>query len=79
MPNYDGNGPVAGSRNALQGMGRGMGPCSQGFRKGFGCNRFFNRRFVSAKEETEYLKEEKDLLEKDLQALNERIGDLEKA
>lgn len=78
MPNYDGSGPIAGSRNTLRGMGRGMGPCSKGFRKGFGCNGFLNRRFVSSKEEAGYLKEEKDLLEKDLNALNERLGEIEK-
>ncbi len=51
--------------------GRGMGFCGGGFGMGYG------RRFVSKKEEKEMLEEEASYLQKELEAIKERISELE--
>ena len=62
MPRFDGTGPMGqGPRT-----GRGMGNC------GYGCV----RRFYSKKEESEMLKEEEQILEKDLKAIKERLSEI---
>ncbi|MDD3046400.1 MAG: DUF5320 domain-containing protein [Candidatus Pacebacteria bacterium] len=73
MPNLDKTGP----EGRGEGTGRGMGSCFNrsglGFKRGFGCRRFFTN-----KEESEMLKEEAEILEKELKAVKERITEIEK-
>ncbi|MFA5714867.1 MAG: DUF5320 domain-containing protein [Candidatus Paceibacterota bacterium] len=72
MPGFDKTGP----EGLGEGTGRGMGPCCTknglGFRRGFGCRRFFTK-----KEESELLKEEAEALEGELKAVKERIAEIE--
>jgi len=72
MPNLDKTGP----EGKGVGTGRGMGPCcgrgGLGLRRGFGC-----RRFSTDKEESELLKEDAEILGRELQAIKERITEIE--
>lgn len=72
MPNLDKTGP----EGKGAGTGRGMGSCCNraglGLRRGFGC-----RRFSTDKEEPELLKEDAEILERELKAVKERIAEIE--
>ncbi len=72
MPNLDKTGP----EGMGPGTGRKMGHCysgmRQGFGRGFGCRRFFTKT-----EESELLKEEVEILEAELKAVKERLGEIE--
>lgn len=68
MPKFNGTGPMGYG----PGTGRGLGPCCA---KGYG-RRF--RRFSSAKNEIEALKEEKEMLKNELKAIDEDIDAMEK-
>lgn len=71
MPKFDGTGPLGYG----MGTGRRMGPCCsnvQNFR-GFNCG----RRFLTKKEEEEVLKEEIENMEKETEALKERLSEIE--
>lgn len=65
MPNLDKTGP----EGRGEGTGRGMGSCFNrsglGFKRGFGCRRFFTN------------KEEAEMLEKELKAVKERISEIQ--
>ena len=69
MPRFNGTGPQG------QGpmTGRGLGPCGgdRGYGRGFGY-----RRFYTQKEEGEILKDEQEMLEQELKAIKERLGEL---
>ncbi len=69
MPGFDKTGP----QGFGQLTGRGMGPCGLGM----GYGRGFGRRFYSRKEEVELLKEEINELEKEKDAIRERLSELE--
>ena len=80
MPGFDrtgpfGNGPMT---------GRGFGPCGRGMGRGMGRGRGF-RRFAPAQayeytkeDEAADLKMEKELAERDLKAINDRLKELGK-
>lgn len=78
MPRFDETGPLG--RGPM--TGRGLGPCGRGLRRGFGTGL---RRFAQAPAQQTYTKEqegadlkaEKELLERDLKAIVERIKELE--
>ncbi|MBD3300035.1 MAG: hypothetical protein GF347_01660 [Candidatus Moranbacteria bacterium] len=72
MPDFDGRGPM-GNRMT----GRGMGPCTRGMNQGFGGGRFYGRRFISDTEEKNLLQDEKEYLEKELNAVNERLSKMD--
>ncbi len=82
MPGYDGTGPLGRGPN-----GRGLGPCGQGNIEprrrsfaldvvGMGRSRFgwFNRPIVDEKED---LKAERNWLKQQLDAINERLTEIE--
>ncbi|HLE06600.1 MAG TPA: DUF5320 domain-containing protein [Candidatus Nanoarchaeia archaeon] len=58
MPNRDGTGPI-------NGLGKGLGPCGNGMRRGFGC-RWSN---ISKEEEKKMLENQKEAIEKRLKEL----------
>jgi hypothetical protein len=69
MPNLDKTGPMSqGSKT-----GRGLGPCSGGIRRGWGCCGGFGlrRRFTSPKNELAALEEEEKMLKEELEAIRE--------
>ncbi|MBD3311879.1 hypothetical protein GF352_00235 [archaeon] len=68
MPFYDGTGP----RGMGPMTGRGLGPCGRGlgFRRGYAYR-------PSRTSEKELLKEDKKLLEKELEEINKRLKELE--
>ena len=78
MPRFNGTGPLG--RGPM--TGRGLGPCGRGLRRGFGTG---SRRFAQVPAQQTYTKEqeradlkaEKELLEKDLKSIDERIKELE--
>lgn len=81
MPRFDGTGPLgAGPRT-----GRGLGPCGggmawgRGYGRGFGwccpyCSSSYPR--LTKKEEAEVLTGEAEILEEELKAVKERLGNL---
>jgi len=68
MPRFDGTGPLGYG----PATGRGVGPCFFGGGRGW-----YGRRFISKGEEAEMLKEEMKDLENELQAVKERLSELE--
>ncbi len=86
MPGFDRTGPLG--RGPM--TGRGLGPCGRGvaFRRGLGlrtCRLWYTREQFQPKaypqhakeQETEDLKAEKGLMERELKAIEERIKGLE--
>ncbi|MBD3245210.1 MAG: hypothetical protein GF335_04415 [Candidatus Moranbacteria bacterium] len=72
MPGLDGTGPM-GNRMT----GRGLGSCGRGRKGAFGTNKFYGRRFITDAEEKDLLKEEKDYLQSELKAVEEKLSQLE--
>ena len=83
MPGRDGSGPMG--QGAL--TGRGFGSCgtsrtARGFGRGFGMRRGFGRNYSEAPveytkdQEVADLKAEKEILERNLKSLNERMENL---
>lgn len=77
MPGFNGTGPLGyGPRT-----GRGMGPCGagMGWRRGWGrgIDRFGFRRYAP-QDEKEILSQEEDYLKQELQAVQNRLKELEK-
>ncbi|MEA1929350.1 MAG: DUF5320 domain-containing protein [Patescibacteria group bacterium] len=79
MPRFDGTGPMGqGPRTGRSAgyCGAGVGVsgygCGLGFRRGCGA-----RGFLTRKEESEMLKDETKLLENELQAVKERLAEVE--
>ncbi len=73
MPGFDRTGPSG------QGpmTGRGFGPCGGGMGRGRGCgygNGYGYRRFLTQTEEKDVLKQEAEMLEQELKAIKERLG-----
>lgn len=69
MPRFDGTGP----QGFGPGTGRGMGPCGAGTRRSFG---FGFRRFFAPENELTALKQEEQVLDKELQAVRKEIESL---
>jgi len=72
MPRFDKTGPMGqGSMT-----GRGLGSCGGGRGDGRGYGRGFGRRFFTQGEEGKMLKDEAGDLEKELEAIKERLQEL---
>ncbi|MBN2102071.1 MAG: DUF5320 domain-containing protein [Candidatus Aenigmarchaeota archaeon] len=86
MPGFDGTGP----RGIGPMTGRGMGPCGRGMGFGRGAGRGFGRGFwaqeqfarpypeLTKEQEIADLKAERELIQRDIEALNKRLSELEK-
>lgn len=80
MPGFDGRGPMG--RGPM--TGRGLGLCGRGFARGRGFGRFAPAAYAlsqaqyTRKDELADLKAGKELMERDLRAIEERIKELEK-
>ncbi|MBU0612354.1 DUF5320 domain-containing protein [Patescibacteria group bacterium] len=77
MPKLDGTGPMGQGA----GTGRGMGPCENGTRRGWGCRRRCGRyfgfgRFFSSKNELSALEDEEKMLEEELATIREEKATL---
>jgi hypothetical protein len=78
---FDGTGPQGrGPRT-----GRGLGPCGRGYGRGYGAGLGYGegygygyrQRMLTKKEEAELLQDEAEDLKRELEAIKERIADLE--
>ena len=76
MPGYDRTGPLGYGPQT----GRGLGPCGRGFARGRCYRRFARSPQYEYKKEDEVadLKSEKELAERELKAIDERLKELEK-
>lgn len=75
MPGQDQTGPMG--RGPL--TGRGLGPCGRGFARGRGFGRGFAQPFAreyTKEDELADLKAEKELIERDIEAISARIKEL---
>jgi len=70
MPRFDGTGPGG----IGVGVGRGLGPCGLGLRRGSGRNYGFRR--WTKQDETVALKEERDILKEELKEVEKELGSL---
>ncbi|MDD5417731.1 MAG: DUF5320 domain-containing protein [Candidatus Nanoarchaeia archaeon] len=74
MPRGDGTGPYGETNWTC--YGRGRGPCGRGLGRGLG--RGYGAGFAVQPDEKEFLEQRKDFMEKDLEAINKRLKELEK-